>query len=353
MIKVISPSVSYLRRSIPSESLRPSTLLGVFLFLVFSVLFAATFIGCLLHIPWLVRVFFSLTNALCIAILFILGHDACHDSLTSSTRLNRLLGRIAFLPSWHPFTSWEFGHNRLHHGWTNLRGKDYVWVPMSKEEFDQLPPGRRLLERFYRSFFGIGFYYLIQIWLRHMVFPSTSDRKKLPKTINSLDRATVILFAIAQVVFACAVSWAAPSSILGNLILAILIPQLLWTWLMGFIIFVQHTHPQVHWYDDPAEWTFYAGQVQGTVHVEFPWPIGPLLHNILEHTAHHIDPRIPLYKLPLAQDSIEQAYAKDVIKYRFSFSSFFGILSQCQLYDYSQHLWLTFEGTPISKSMKD
>jgi hypothetical protein len=38
--------------------------------------------------------------------LFIIGHDACHQSLTPHSRLNKWLGRIAFLP---PLTPYNLG----------------------------------------------------------------------------------------------------------------------------------------------------------------------------------------------------------------------------------------------------
>ncbi|EWS58794.1 Fatty acid desaturase [Methylibium sp. T29-B] len=47
--------------------------------------------------------------------LFILGHDACHQSLTPHRRLNRWLGRLVFLPSLTPYSLWEVGHNVVHH----------------------------------------------------------------------------------------------------------------------------------------------------------------------------------------------------------------------------------------------
>ena len=50
------------------------------------------------------------------AMLFVLGHDACHGSLTPSPRLNRWIGSLAFLPSLTPFSAWELGHNQTHHG---------------------------------------------------------------------------------------------------------------------------------------------------------------------------------------------------------------------------------------------
>ena len=87
--------------------------------------------------------FYLLFNGMFIGTFFIVGHDACHGSLTPFDSVNRVLGRIAFLPSLAPYITWEFAHNRIHHSYTNWRGKDYAWAPFSKEEYDRMPAWRR------------------------------------------------------------------------------------------------------------------------------------------------------------------------------------------------------------------
>jgi omega-6 fatty acid desaturase (delta-12 desaturase) len=70
--------------------------------------------------------------------LFVIGHDACHQSLTPHRELNKVLGRIAFLPSLTPYSLWDTGHNVVHHGYTNLKGVDFVWTPLTAQEFADL-----------------------------------------------------------------------------------------------------------------------------------------------------------------------------------------------------------------------
>ena len=70
--------------------------------------------------------------------LFLIGHDACHGSFFKSQLLNDIFGRVAFLPSMTAFSLWDVGHNVAHHGFNNLKGRDHVWAPYSKEEFDAL-----------------------------------------------------------------------------------------------------------------------------------------------------------------------------------------------------------------------
>jgi fatty acid desaturase len=120
---------------------------------------------------WWVKVFASLVAALWIARLFVIGHDACHGSYTPNKTLNKWIGRIAFLPSLTPYSLWEIGHNLAHHGFTNLKGRDYVWTPYSPSEFARLPRIRRCLERIYRSGVGQGVYYMIEMWWKKLFFP--------------------------------------------------------------------------------------------------------------------------------------------------------------------------------------
>jgi len=112
-----------------------------------------------------------------IARLFILGHDACHQSLTRHRRLNRWLGRLLFLPSLTPYSLWEVGHNVVHHGYTNLKGVDFVWEPLTLAEYQALPRHRQWLERIYRSGWAPWLYYLVEVWWLRMMFP---DRRRMP-----------------------------------------------------------------------------------------------------------------------------------------------------------------------------
>ena len=105
----------------------------------------------------------GLATGFVIGRLFIIGHDACHQSLTPHRRLNKWLGRIAFLPSLTAYSLWDMGHNVVHHGFTNLKGVDFVWAPLTQEEYAALSPARRALERLYRSGWGPGVYYMVEI----------------------------------------------------------------------------------------------------------------------------------------------------------------------------------------------
>src|SRR5437762_4025601 len=107
--------------------------------------------------------------------LFLVGHDACHGSFFATKTLNHVFGRIAFLPSMTAFSLWDVGHNVAHHGFNNLKGRDQVWAPYSKEEFDRLSRRRRTMERTYRSGLGWGLYYFVELWWRKLYFATRKE----------------------------------------------------------------------------------------------------------------------------------------------------------------------------------
>lgn len=279
-----------------------------------------------------------------IARLFILGHDACHGALFQSRFWNRLLGRVFFLPSMTPYSLWEFGHNTVHHGFSNLRGRDYVWIPFSPQDWLGLSVWRRRLERLYRRPLGLGAYYFYEIWWKRLFFP---QRRSMTSNRTSYFRDNVLNAAIL-VLQAAVVLLIAPSGAgrLGALWLTLVLPFVLWNYLMGFAIYCHHTHPDIKWFDSRAEWGFYEAQVCSTTHTSFPWGIGWLLHNIFEHTAHHVDTGIPFYNLRAAQGKLEELCGPDIVRVEvFSPLPFLARVRQCQLYDYENHHWGSFEAT--------
>jgi len=282
----------------------------------------------------------SLALALQIARLFVLGHDACHQALFSHREANRWIGRLVFLPSLTPYSTWEAGHNLGHHAYTNLRGKDYVWAPLAKDEFDALPTWRRALERFYRSGFGFGAYYLVELWWHKLFFVS---RKHIasPRPAFLGDSLLALGFAIAWIVGLAAAAHVTHQSPATLVLLGFVLPFVLWGSLMGIVIYLHHTHPQLVWYRDIDEWEAARDAACNTVHVQIPFKLGRLLNNIMEHPAHHVDARIPLYRLEAANRSLR---VSGQITLAPRLESIRECVAHCKLYDFDARQWIGFDG---------
>jgi acyl-lipid omega-6 desaturase (Delta-12 desaturase) len=288
-------SLSDVQAALPSDRHNRSNLIAISTLIADILLYLLTFYGSIWIDNWLGKIGLAMVNAIAIARLFIIGHDACHGSLTDSKPLNAWIGRIAFLPSWTPFTTWATSHNQQHHVWTGLQGKDNSYPPFSKAEYDRLPKTRRLLERFYRSIFGLPFFYLHTVWWNHIIAPDAKAFEKIDRRAYSLDMILIVSFALVQIgSFFMLASWVKPES--SNYLLTvfgILVPFYFWNFTMTFVTYLHHTHPQVDWYDNSQEWSLVTGNLYGTIHVVFPRLIRWILHSILEHTSHHSDPKIP------------------------------------------------------------
>src|SRR5262249_33749310 len=143
---------------------------------------------------------------------------------------------------------------------------------------------------------------------KYLIFPSR-QRRSPHRLAFELDRLCIAAYFVAQLITAYVLTGFTPDMILPRWFYAgfsVLVTWTSWIWFMGFMSFVQHTHPRMAWYDDEAEWSFYHVQLRSTAHVRFPWPIERLLNNIMDHPAHHLDPTIPLYNLPKSQKLLEE-----------------------------------------------
>jgi acyl-lipid omega-6 desaturase (Delta-12 desaturase) len=296
--------------------------------------------------PWL-KLACGLLEGLVISRLFILGHDACHQSLTPHRRLNRIVGRIALLPSLTPYSLWEVGHNVVHHGYTNLKGVDFVWSPCTREEYLALSAWGRLLERIYRSGWAPGLYYFVEIWWKRLFFPS-ARHMATRRRLFVADSLLVTAFGLAWAALLVAMAARTGQSAAWLLATGAALPLAVWFGMIGFVVYVHHTHREVAWHTDRGAWARAQPFVSTTVHLRFRAGIGALLHHIMEHTAHHVDMSIPFYDLTRAQERLETMLPGRIIVQRFSFRWYFATARCCKLYDFARDAWTDFEGQPTS-----
>lgn len=330
-------------RVVMQEYLRRGAVLPVLRMLLDLAFLGACIAGACYFTAWWAKLLMVVPASIAIARLFVIGHDACHGSYTRYDWLNKLVGRIAFLPSLTPFSLWDVGHNVAHHGFTNLKGRDQVWVPMSAEEWAQASKMRRGLERIYRSGFGQGLYYLIEMWWKKLILPS-KKHVGVRRAIFIWDN--VLVLSVGAIWIGSLVTWALYSdhSVTLTLLCGFVVPFLAFNCIMGWVIYVQHTHPEVAWFDRREEWQAKFGFITTTVNVVVPKSLGRVLHDILEHGAHHVNTGVPLYRLRAAQAALKNAVPQLARVYVLNWKRYWSTVRACKLYDYANHRWLDFKG---------
>jgi omega-6 fatty acid desaturase (delta-12 desaturase) len=341
-------SVSQVRNRIAEHQRQRTLLLGLSSFLIIGIAWLASLAG-IIFAPWWAKGLLAALNAIFIGVLFIIGHDACHGTLLPHRWLNRLSGRLCLLPALHPYMSWVHNHNGLHHGFTNVKEKDPGFPPLAPSEYAILPAWRRWLYRLGRTWYGLGLLYFVEMWLKWEVLPIPC---RAPRNRGAFqrDRLLVAAFALGWIgILVVAALWQG-ETVVGLVLIGFFAPQVMWNWLIGFIVLQQHTHPVVPWYSE-RNWpspSFFQTQVQATPHLVFPVPFRFLMRHVMEHTAHHADPAVPLYRLANAQQSLEGWYGQDIVSERWTVWTFLRTLRVCRLYDFETHRWIDYDGTPLS-----
>jgi omega-6 fatty acid desaturase (delta-12 desaturase) len=148
-----------------------------------------------------------------------------------------------------------------------------------------------------------------------------------------------------------AIAWTAVAtgqSILLLVALGFALPWLLWNGVIGFVVYLHHTSPQIAWFQNRQEWQRRRAYLTSTTCVSFPFGLDRVLHNIMEHNAHHLNPGIPMFKLRAAQQFLREKFP-DLCEYRVGARNYMDVVRRCKLYDFAEHAWLDFDGRVMAR----
>jgi len=271
--------------------------------------------------------------------LFMIGHDAAHGSFTSSERFNRVIAWACMTLSYHPVSAWRHIHHDVHHRLANDRRGDVVWRPLDLETYRAATLTARAWHRCCRSSAGLGLYYLVEHWGRELMGAKSSATP--PASVWPGRVTPLLAMATAGVV-----GWRA-NGCMAALCLTI-VPLGVLSTVIGFVVYFNHTHPTVPWFVGAADWTRGSNQYRCTVRLVYPQPLAHFLGNIMEHTAHHVHPGVPLVNLRKAQARLQDVLEDAVVEQRWSPRTHRAIVRTCRLYDSDQHVWLDWTGEPLA-----
>ena len=327
---------------VPASCRKRSTPRGLALVIRDLILYAAVVTGIVLSPAWWVTLILIPLAGIMVAAMFVLGHDAAHGALTDNNRLNGVLGRLLFVPSFHIYEAWVLGHNRIHHGHTVRQGMDFVWHPVTVEQYRAMGPWARLRHRIEWSVVGPLPYYLREIWWNKMI----AFRQPPAKWAAAIRRDRYMLYSAVLLVATGATFLGGLGS--GNLLGALwmitkllVIPFLVFTHVIGWTVYVHHITPEIRWHTRRG-WTRVAGQVDGTTILRMPKAIDLFFHWIFVHTPHHVDMRIPCYRLNEAAREITAAFPDRTIDRKLRLRTYLMSTRTCKLYDFEEGTWLSY-----------
>lgn len=285
-----------------------------------------------------------------IANLAIIGHDAVHNSFTRLRWLNRFIGTLAFLPALHPYTRWEFHHNKVHHRYVGQIGVDNAYPPMTLEQYKGAPPLRRAHYRFLRSLAGQPFFYMVDIWAPSMFFVGPREWQNFTRA-DWVDLALTWAWMFGWVAALTFVStWVGGGTFWGALpnaaLYGFVIPFLVWNVFIAFVTIVQHTGPRVRWTTPTGRPSTFEQKIDATVHMGFPEAIDWFFHRVMQHVSHHVNPVVPLYKLKPAEREVVARSSRPPIVQTWTPLYHWRMTRDCKLYDTERDCWCDFAGRP-------
>lgn len=296
---------------------------------------------------------FAFVAGVLTATLAIIGHDSAHRGGTRYSWLNRLIGTIGFLPALHPLSRWAHHHNQVHHRYTAQIGVDNAYSPMTVADYRAAPPARQAYYRFQRSLWGQPLFYLIDIWYPKIFVPGTRERQGF----HGRDYFDIAIVYVWLVALLAGLTWislrygATPTlgqAFANAAVFGLLLPFLIWNLFISFVTVIQHTGPDVKWSLPTGRPSTPEQKLHGTVRIRFPEVIDVLFHRLMQHSAHHLNPIIPLYSLKAAQRTLEEGHGGDVISIRWTPTYHLRLTRACKLYDPQADGWCDFEFRPTA-----
>lgn len=239
---------------------------------------------------------------------FIIFHDCTHGSFFKSQRANDIVGIISGLFTLTPYHEWRHNHN-IHHatgGDLDFRGTGDVWM-LTVKEYLALPWHRRLMYRVYRNpvaMFCIG--PLVMFFISHR-FPSKNSGPRERRSVHLTSLAVVVITAVMGYIVGY-------TEFVGVMLPTIWIAGMFGIWLF----FVQHQFDETYWAEHDR-WDFFASALKGSSFYKLPKILQFFSGNIGFHHIHHLNPRIPNYKLNTVQKEVPLFHSVKPVTF---FSSF-------------------------------
>jgi omega-6 fatty acid desaturase (delta-12 desaturase) len=221
--------------------------------------------------------------------LFVLQHDCGHRSFFTSNKANDRVGSLLGTLTMTPYFAWRRFH-AIHHatsGDLDRRGRGgEIWV-MTVAEYTKASPWARFQYRLYRNpitLFVVGPLYIFGLVQRTF--------KDVPKTWKR-ERNNILFTNFGMLVlhggWIMTMGWQSW--------LAVVFPTV---WLASaagiWLFYVQHQYEEAY-YQPKEEWNYALAALDGSSHYRLPKILQWFSGNIGLHHLHHLDSKIPNYRL--------------------------------------------------------
>lgn len=244
-------------------------------------------LGCtFLALHPIVLALLSVLAGLLILRCFVIYHDQQHRAILPNSKAAEGLMRLFGIYALSASSVWRSSHNHHHNHNSKLRGSHIGSFPiMTKAQFLNSPRKKQLGYLFVRHPLTILFGYVFMFVYGMCLNPFFNDPRKHWDCLLAL----VLHIAIGVGLFVLG-GWQA-------VIFAQTLPHFIAYAIGTYLFYAQHNFPGVS-FSDKAGWTYEKAALESSSYMH----CGPIMAwftaNIGYHHVHHLNARIPFYRLP-------------------------------------------------------
>ena len=238
-----------------------------------------------LWIPILpVKLALSVLSGLLLLRLFVIYHDQQHNAILPTSKVAEWLMRGFGILALSPSSIWRSSHNHHHNHNSKIKGSHIGSFPiMTKEHYLKASKSARMIYLFMRHPLTIlfGYIFVFLHGLRPFVMkPRQHVDCLLALLVHGGIAALLVHYFGWQM-------W----------LLVQVIPHFITYAIGSYLFYAQHNFPDVAFYDK-AGWTYERAALESSSYMKTGRLMAWFSANIGYHHIHHLNARIPFYRLP-------------------------------------------------------
>ena len=274
--------------------------------------------------------------------LHCIAHECGHGSFSRNRRLNFMIGHLTLVHLLYPFHAWRHVHN-LHHAHTNSLKLDTEWAPIPEAVYHRMALRYRIIYISVRTWavWGGTIHHWLQSGLRPSYFPKREMRRDA--------RRSLVFVAVIGGAYLATLPYFTGWQ---GLLLYFVAPWFATHVWFSITTLMHHSAEDIP-YLTSEHWTRNASKLLVTTDFVYPRWLLFLTHNISLHTAHHVSPAVPFYRLGKAQAALLAAYPEMMRVEKASARKLWNILRNCRFYDPVSGLYSTRPMRPVVPQEKE
>lgn len=249
-------------------------------------LWVAATAGTLWNIHPLGQVLCSVFSGLLMLRLFVIYHDQQHHAILPKSKLAEAYMKVFGVLALSPSSIWRSSHNHHHNHNSKIKGSHIGSFPiMTKAHYLKSSRRVRWLYLFTRHPLTIGGGYGFVFLQGMCLLPFL----RKPKTHFDCLLALLLHFTITGLLLYYT-GW-------SGMLLTQTIPCLITFGIGSYLFYAQHNFPSVAFYEKGG-WTYERAALESSSFLKTGPLMGWFTGNIGYHHIHHLNARIPFYRLP-------------------------------------------------------